>query len=395
MDVLEPIEPEGIPGPTTPPSLGHPLGDPYALPETELAAEFAPAPHRRRLGRALVATAVVAGIAGAAIGVGVAGSHGRATLTFQPAATTGGSGSTGSSSSARKPHNRQALWSGRIVAGTVSKVNGHTITVSTLKTNTTETITTNTDTKYGKIILGKVSDIKTQQTVAVLGTSASNGQVTANYVVIVPAGLLTPPAGAPKAPANAPKHPFPFDPPEGAPNFAPPKAPAGAPALPRLGGLVIGKVTSVNGTSFVVTRRDGTKVTVNTTSTTKVIEQATATAADVVVNAHIVAIGTPGTTANTMTASRIEILPASLASLSPSGLGLPFALPFALPFGGAFGGPGSFGFGFGPGMRMGHGFGGWGMRGPDGQPANGSGSGSGSSSGSSSSGTATTQSVSA
>ncbi len=84
MDVLEPIEPEGsssAPGPLSPPSLGHPLGDPYA------PTAPVPQPRRRRLIQALVATAVVAGIAGAAIGIGVAeGSSGRSTLTFRSAA---------------------------------------------------------------------------------------------------------------------------------------------------------------------------------------------------------------------------------------------------------------------------------------------------------------------
>jgi hypothetical protein len=389
MDVLEPIEPEGIPGPTTPPSLGHPLGDPYAQPATGALSEPMPAaaPHRRRLGRVLVATAVVAGIAGAAIGVGVAGSHGRSTLTFQPAATTGGSGSSGSSSSSKaaKAHNGREFRFGRLVAGTVSKVNGNTITVTTAKAGTTDTITTNGQTKYGKIVLGKVTDIKTQQTVAVVGKAGTTANtLTASYVAIIPAGLLKPPAGAPAPPANAPAHPM-------------PKPPAGAPSLPpRLRNIVIGQVSSVNGTSFVVTRRDGTKVTVTTTSTTKVIEQATATAADVVVNTHIVALGTPGTTANTLTASRIEIIPASLASMAPTGFGFAFG-PLGLPFGG-FGGPGFGGFGGpgggpfgGPGMRFGgHGFGGgWGMKGSNGQP--GAGSGSGSSSGSSSAGSVTPQ----
>lgn len=383
MDVLEPIEPGGMPGPVSPPSLGQPFGDPYGVTET---MDAAPAPRRRRLTRALIATAVVAGIAGAAIGIGVSGNSGRSTLTFRPAASTGSSSSSGSSSSpGNTKHVRPGRRFGRIVAGTVSKVSGSAITVTLPKGTQTATVTTNAKTVYRKIVQGKVSDIKAKDTVAVIGTTASNGHLNATYIAIVPADLVKPaPAtGTPKAPKMPPA---PATPPAGAPR----------PNLPRLNNVVLGQVSSVNGTSFVVTRRDGTTVTVDTsTTTTKVFEEVAAKSSDVVANVHIAAIGTPGTTPLSLTATRIEILPAGLASQSGPmfgpgfGFGLPFGPGFGVPFGPGFG-PGGFG---GPGFARGFGHG-WGPRGPMGKPGTGSGSSSGSS-GSSNSGTATPQSVSA
>jgi hypothetical protein len=344
MDVLEPIEPEEGPARLGPPPLGQPLGDPYGAPA-------GPAPRRRRLIQAVVATALVAGLVGTAIGIGVAGTNGRATLAIRPAASTSGqSGSSGSSGATDWPRKGAGLRFGRIVGGTVTKVSGDTITVATPFTNQTATVTTTAQTVYRKIVLGQVSDIKNQDKVAVVGTTAANGHLTASFIAIIPTDLVkpAPPAGAPATP------------PPGAPATPPPGV---KPMVPRLTlpNIAIGTVSSFNGTSFVVTRRDGTKVTVDTNSATKVLKEVAATKAEVVPNTRIIAVGTPGATVGTLTASRIEILPASLPGAAgvagAAGPGFGFGFPFGLPFG--------------PGLRAGHGFGHrWGPA-PAGQPGTG------------------------
>ncbi len=130
----------------------------------------------------LVVLAIVAGVGGFVVGMGV-GSRRAANVRRQfLAERTGGSGGFGLWLG-NAPDGGQGN-AGPAVMGTVKSVNGDTVTVTTR--NGDVEVRVGSDTTVRKMGEGTIADIQPGQRITVMGDSA-NGTVTARSVQVVPA----------------------------------------------------------------------------------------------------------------------------------------------------------------------------------------------------------------
>jgi hypothetical protein len=182
------------------------------------------------------------------------------------------------------------------VAGTLQSVDGKAskLTVTDSNKQAVPVTTTNT-TKITKIADAKVEEVGAGAVVAVHGTASGTNGIAADQIAILPSG--TNPAGKPGR---------------------------GAAALQRA-GVAFGTADGAKGGTFTVTESDGTKVTVTTLPSTKVVKATTAALGDLAVGKPIAVEGTPNADGS-ITATGIQQNLSSVTS-----------------------GPGRFGFGgFGP-----------------------------------------------
>jgi hypothetical protein len=145
---------------------------------------------RIRLPIAIAALAVMA-LAGAAAG---------ASLKKSPASTAVQAGAVGGNRANGAAGTTGAAGAGRLggpgggVLGTVTKVEGNTITV-TQRDGTTATVVVSSGTTVSKTVSGSLSDLTTGTSIAVRGTTA-DGKTTAESITVNPAnGGAFPPGG--------------------------------------------------------------------------------------------------------------------------------------------------------------------------------------------------------
>ncbi|MDQ1579599.1 MAG: hypothetical protein QOD05_374 [Microbacteriaceae bacterium] len=136
-----------------------------------IAPTSVPEPRRRRvtLTFTLIAALVVGGAGGVLIGRTTAANVPAApTATYAPQIATGGSASGGQAGAG-------------FTTGTIVSINGTTIVVKAAD-GTQTTIATTASTKVTQTSTGSVSTLRTGQTIAVVGTADSSGNVTATTV---------------------------------------------------------------------------------------------------------------------------------------------------------------------------------------------------------------------
>jgi hypothetical protein len=161
------------------------------------------------------------------------------------------------------------------VAGTLKSIDGPNKLTVTTPDNRTVTVNTDGNTKVTKITDGKVSDVGDGSVVTVKGTPGATNTVTADQIAILPKGT------------NAPARKLPG-------------------ARMQQAGIAIGTASGNNNGTFTVTEPDGTKVTVNTSGTTKVVVAATTTIDKLEVGKPIAVKGTPNADGSVVTATNIQ-----------------------------------------------------------------------------------------
>jgi hypothetical protein len=79
--------------------------------------------------------------------------------------------------------------------GTLAKIDGNILTLTT--SQGPATVNVSPDTSIQETVTGAVSDLEEGQSLSVIGSSDSNGNVTATSIRIQPAGQTLPPGGPP------------------------------------------------------------------------------------------------------------------------------------------------------------------------------------------------------
>jgi hypothetical protein len=281
-------------------------------------------------------------VAGVAWAAGTAFHSSPSTVKFRAAASTD-SASSGASGSTETPGLRRL---GGFGLGTVTSVNGSTITVSrparpstgaspntpgaapAPPTTTTKTIKVVSSTTYYLVAPGKLADVAKGDFMTARGTAGANGTLTATQAYFAAAGIVKMPNKAASAPGPA--------------YGAPPAPPADAP-------VAIGTVSSVTqqadgSVTVVLSSPRGTSRTVVLNSSTQLVEETQSSLSAVQVNDMIAVRGTRNSDGS-ITAAVVQVVSAALKGQGPLGVRPGF-------------GPGRF---FGPGRG---GFGGHGRWGP-------------------------------
>lgn len=206
--------------------------------------------------------------AGLALVVGGAAAAGAARSDAPPAATgtaTGDEGDAGTGTGQCAPGPGRPGGRGPGARGTVTAIDGATLTVETERGGTV-TVTTTDETAVVETTEGDLADIAAGDTVRVMGRTGDDGTVSARAVVDVTAAR------------------------EGADDEAPPEGEGGEQRGRRPG--VAGTIESVDGTSFTVTTSDGETVTVTTDDDTAFAVTTALTVADIEVGDTIGVRGT-------------------------------------------------------------------------------------------------------
>jgi hypothetical protein len=277
------------------------------------APDWQPAPPRRHWSLRTRITAAVAGVATVGLGAfAISALAGGGAVGL--AATTAAAPAT--PSPARQIHGA--------AFGTASNVNGAKFTVTNMFAATTEItqVATDASTQFTRTFKGVLSDLKVGDTVAAQGTRGSDGTLTASWIVQIPTGLLGQAGGNGAGGKGAGGR---FVVPRGAAPTAPatPNAPGAntAPAPPKMRALpvTLGTIKSIANGVLTLTSRQGSTETVSTSSSTNVIETATAAMSAVTNGADVVVLGTPTTDGKTLTAARVEVIDQSVESLMGNG----------------------------------------------------------------------------
>lgn len=177
---------------------------------------------------------------------------------------------------------------GRGTRGEVTKIEGSKLTVqATAPQGSTSTVVVETSagTEVTEFVEGALSDLKTGDTVVVMGQEAS-GSITATSIS---AGEMRFGGGAGQRPPDGFQPPEGFRPPAGAPGGgARPQAPAGG---QRPGGFTAGEITSISDAAITIKDQDGDTVTVTTTAETVVRVTKSLKVSDIEVGDTITATG--------------------------------------------------------------------------------------------------------
>lgn len=209
--------------------------------------------------------------------------------------------------------------------GEVTAIDGSKLTVrATDQQGATSTVVVETtaETEVTESVDGSLADLKTGDTIIVMGDEAS-GSITATSIT---AGEMA--FGGRGAQQGLPEG---FEPPEG---FRPPGGAAGggtAPQQPadgqRPGGFTAGEIASISGSTITISGQDGETVTVTTTPETTVRVTKTLAVSDIDVGDTITAMGE--TSEGVVKASVIRI--GDLGFGGPRGRGFPGGPPGQQP----------------------------------------------------------------
>lgn len=325
---LEPTPPrpegEGVPG--VPPTTGAVPPPPPAggIPATEMTAATPPGapPPKGPSWKTWVAVAGGAVVVGAAAVFGISaatssGSSNANAASQQPVTNTAPNGQ------APAGEGLQRRFAGRGAFGTITSIDGSTLTVSDRQQGTTTKVATTSKTKVTTSAKGSSSDVKVGDTVMVVGTK-SGSSIAARRVSDegkVSASDQPGPGGGGFGGRNGG-----FAPPQGGEGFTPPQDGQGGTFTPPQGGqgfdgtppqggfpggagangmsFTRGEVQSVSDGSFTVKGIDGTSVTVTTSTSTTFTVTKDASVSDLKVGDSIVATGR--TENGVLTATRIR-----------------------------------------------------------------------------------------
>ena len=187
------------------------------------------------------------------------------------------------------------------VAGTLSNINGNTLTLTSQQG--TVTVNVSSTTTIQKTVNGTVSDLQVGQSLSVTGSQDAGGNLTAASISIQPQnqGFPTPPAGTNPIPSGRPR-------PSG----------SASPRMPDGGGGrgAFGTLSSINGNTLTLTGPQGS-VTVNITSNTTIQKSVTGTISDLRNGQSLNVMGSRDASGN-VNATSIAIRPQG-ASPSPTG----------------------------------------------------------------------------
>jgi hypothetical protein len=185
---------------------------------------------------AIVAAAAVVVAIGAFFGV-------RAlTGTSSNVSAAGGPTPTASPTGRFRPRNGLGRFPGGTTAGTISGINGSTLTITT-PAGSSVTVDTSPSTTIEKTVTASASAIAQGDTVIAIGSSSGNGIAATRITDSGSAAGTTPPLGTRRFPGGF-----------GGAGF----------------GVAAGKVTAISGSTLTVTEPDGTAVTVTTSPSTTV-----------------------------------------------------------------------------------------------------------------------------
>jgi hypothetical protein len=201
--------------------------------------------------------------------------------------------------------------------GTLSAVDGTTLTLETVQ-GSQITVVYSSDTTLQKTVSAAISDLITDEQVMVSGTLETDGTLTASSIRTgssLGQGSTNELGGMFGGPGNnggqpTPNGDQPADVPTPTSDGANMRDDAGA------GGrsMVTGTISSLGTDSIVVKTQDGSEVTVNVTSDTKIQQTLSASAADLVIGTFLMAQGTSDSD-GTVTATAIAILPEGIQIL--------------------------------------------------------------------------------
>lgn len=197
------------------------------------------------------------------------------------------------------------LAGGEPVAGTVSAVNGSTLTITRPQQNTTATVQLSSDVVVIRDNDVSLSDVKVGETIYAVGTQSGTNFAAVRIRVGANAGQTSETPQAPDGTTSgAPNgsYPGPGDPsgtpPAGDPSGTPP---AGAPSAPGGGGNnpgggamgtpVVGTVTAVSSDALTVTDSNGATLTVTISENGRVVRQQTVGTSEITVGSSIFATG--------------------------------------------------------------------------------------------------------
>jgi len=185
--------------------------------------------------------------------------------------------------------------------GTLTKINGNTLTLTTAQE--LMTVNVSSDTTIQKTITGTTSDLQKGEFLNIIGTQDTNGDIIATSITIQPQSQgapSTPPAGASAIPSGTP--------PSG--NGTNPGFPGGGPGGSAGGGAgsgTNGTLTKINGNTLTVTTMQK-QVTVNISSDTVIQKTTTGTLSDLQEGESLTVIGTKDANGN-ISATSIIIQP--------------------------------------------------------------------------------------
>lgn len=316
---LEPTPPlpEGAPGPEAAAAPGDPAA---AVPATEMTAATPPGapPPTGPSWKTWVAVAGGAVVVGAAAVFGISaatssGSSSADAATQQPVTNSAPNGY------GPGPGGLRTRFAGRGTAGTITSIDGSTLTVSDRQQSSTTKVKTTSKTKVTTTEDGSFADVKVGDTVMVVGTKSDDAiaatRVSDDGKVSAadqqgPGGRRFggPPPGATGGQGNtAPQGGPGSTPPQGGNGYGPPGGFVGngnGPGMADGTSFTRGEVQSVGDGTYTVKGMDGVTVTVTTSSSTKFSVTKDASPSDLKVGDTIVATGK---TANgVLTATRIR-----------------------------------------------------------------------------------------
>jgi hypothetical protein len=187
--------------------------------------------------------------------------------------------------------------------GTLTKIDGNTLSLNTQQGQIIVNISANT--AIQKTVAGSLDDLQTGQILTVMGTADTSGNIAASSIAVRPQGQnpgFTPPAGG-----TAPN-------PSGRPN-----RPSGTPSpRPNMGGPgtgTFGTLAKIDGNTLTLTTVQGQPVTVTLSSSTVIQKTVSGSISDLQVGISLTAMGNRDASGN-INAVSISIRP---PGASPTG----------------------------------------------------------------------------
>jgi hypothetical protein len=226
---------------------------------------------------------VTATLLGVLLLIGLA-SCGTSNSTSNGASNAASATPNTSAPSTSTPPSNQYRGRGPMVSGTLTKIDGNILTLTTRQGTTTVNI--NSSTVFQKTITGALSDLQQGEFLFVMGSPDASGNISAISIQIQPQGSsqASPPTGGSRGTPNQ----------QGTRTFG-----------QRQGTM--GTLTEIDGNILTLTTSQGT-ATVNVSSNTNIQETVTGTVSDLEEGQSLSVIGTSDSNGN-ITATSIRILP--------------------------------------------------------------------------------------
>lgn len=180
-------------------------------------------------------------------------------------------------------------------SGTLTKIDGNTLTLNTQQGQTIVNISSNT--VIQKTVSGSLADLQTGQILTVIGTADASGNIAASSIALRPQGQnpgFSPPAGAAPNPSGRPNRPS---------GMASPRPNMGGP-----GNGTFGTLAKIDGNTLTLTTGQGQTVVVTVSSGTVIQKTVNGSISDLQVGQSLTAMGSRDASGN-LNAVSISIRP--------------------------------------------------------------------------------------